>query len=78
LESELGLVSKLGLGIGLQLEPDPKLELALKLKLYKFLFFIFSKINLLFLRTRVRHVVSFKEEKKFRYTIFLIINLGVG
>jgi hypothetical protein len=44
LESELGLVSKLGLGIHLQLEPHPKLELTLKLKLYKFLFFIISKI----------------------------------
>jgi hypothetical protein len=56
LESELGLVSKLELGNSLKIEPDLKLELALKLKLYKFLFFIFSK-------TRVRHVVSFKEEK---------------
>jgi hypothetical protein len=74
----LGLVSKLKLGIGLRLEPDPKLELALKLKFNKFLLFIFSKINLLFLWTRVRHVVTFKEEKKFRYTVFLIINLGVG
>jgi hypothetical protein len=70
LESELGLVSKLELGIGLKLEPDPKLELALKLKLYKFLFYIFSKLNLLFLWTRVRHVISFKEEYKFRYKIF--------
>jgi len=70
LESELGLVSKLELGIGLRLEPDPKLELALKLKSYKFLFFIFSKFNLLFLWTRVRHV-SFKEEKKFQvYNFF--------
>jgi hypothetical protein len=72
LESELELVSKLELGIGLQLEPH------LKLKLYKFLFFIFSKINLLFLWTRVRHVVSFKEEYKFRYTSFLIIIWGLG
>jgi hypothetical protein len=70
LELELGFISKLELGIGLQLEPDPKLELALKLKLYKFLFFIFSKNNLLFLWTRVRHAVSFKVEKKFRSKIF--------
>jgi len=60
---KLESISKLELGIGLQLEPDPKLELALKLKLDKFLFFIFSKVNLLFLWTRVRQVVSLKEEE---------------